>query len=325
MLDAAKPVETADEMRFASAFGLNLDFGGLHPPGAWMPQPPSKPTLQLALSTRSEIEALWSGCSEIGWQAKIDGAPFRTEIGRDGDHRFVHGQPGAPCDVHHLSADGRLLRCAPRVPEGPLWWRVVLDSVLFTIALLRGRQALHAAAVATPAGVIAITAPSGAGKSTLLAELLHRGLPLLADDIVALEPRPASQPLAHPAPPLMTLPARPANGANAFNETIALIDDERWVPVPVHPLPMPLAAIVLLDRNGWGQGQLRPAFRTLGPLVSSLLRFPRTSAQEQARFEFASELSERVPTLTLSAPPTASPARLVELMAQQEIFELTPA
>ena len=54
--------------------------------------------------------------------------------------------------VHHLSADASVLQCAPTDPTEQSWWRVVLDSVLFTVALLQGYEALHAAAVATPDG-----------------------------------------------------------------------------------------------------------------------------------------------------------------------------
>ncbi len=75
--------------------------------------------------------------------------------------------------IHHLCASGRVLRCAPTEPADPRWWRVVLDSVLFTVALLRGYEALHAGALATPGGVIAITAATGGGKSTL-ADRAHR-------------------------------------------------------------------------------------------------------------------------------------------------------
>jgi hypothetical protein len=312
-------------MRFARAFGLDLDFGDLRPPGAWTPREPSSSAVRLELVRPAEIDAVWSGAAAIGWQATIDGAPFTIEIGRDGDHRFLHGHAGRRCDIHHLSADRRLLLCAPSNPDQPLWWRALLDTVLFTVALLHGRQALHAAAVATRAGAIAITARSGGGKSTLLAELLRGGLPLLADDILALEPQRDGAPLAHPAPPLVTLPAGAGESTPALGKTIAVLEQERWLAVPTQPTPMPLAAIVLLDRHGDPPGHVRPVSRTLAPLIASLLRFPPTSAREQARFEFAGELSERVPMLALSAPPTAPPARLVELLAQQETFELAAA
>jgi hypothetical protein len=67
--------------------------------------------------------------------------------------------------IHHLSADASVLRCAPVDPNDPGWWRVVLDSVLFTVALLHGYEALHAGAIATPDGVVAITAAGRAPGS----------------------------------------------------------------------------------------------------------------------------------------------------------------
>ena len=102
-----------------------------------------------------------------------------------GDFRFLHGERSA----HHLSADLAQLRCAFGKAE-PSEWRVVLDSVLFSIALLRGGEALHAGAVATEKGAIAIAAASGGGKSSLLAALLQAGLPLLSDDVVVLDADP---------------------------------------------------------------------------------------------------------------------------------------
>ena len=115
--------------------------------------------------------------------------------------------------IHHLSADATELRCAPADPAEQSWWRVVLDSVLFTAALLRGYEALHAGAVATPGGAVAIAATTGGGKSTLLSALLSDGLTLLTDDVLVLQARGGDSPLAHPGPPLMTVPARrPAAG-----------------------------------------------------------------------------------------------------------------
>ena len=49
-----------------------------------------------------------------------------------------------------------------------------------------GHEALHAAALDSPDGVVAIMAPSGAGKSTLALELLRQGWPLFADDVLTL-------------------------------------------------------------------------------------------------------------------------------------------
>ncbi len=148
--------------------------------------------------------------------------------------------------IHHLYADASVLRCAPADPADRAWWRVVLDSVLFTVALLRGYEALHAGAVATPDGVVAITAATGGGKSTLLSELLGRGSALMADDVLVLEPRGAGPPLAHPAPPLMTVPADESRGWRG-RAAICAVGEEQWVAFPVQSEPLPLRGA---DRAG---------------------------------------------------------------------------
>jgi len=283
------------------AFGLNLRFE-TPPPGAWGAQPAGEPSLQIRSSvTAQAIKDSWSGLQEIGWEAVIDGAPFIVERGIEGDHRFVHGahpdQNGTPADgtraIHHLTPDASVLQCAPADPAAPSWWRVVLDSVLFTVALLQGYEALHAAAIATPDGVIAITAASGGGKSTLLTELLGRGLDLMADDVLMLESRGTQPPLAHPAAPLMTVPATriPTLGETSPPETISSLDEERWIAVPVHPEPLPLKALVVLDRRPGLRISLKKIEDPLAPLLGSLMNFPHSPERQRTRFELASVLS----------------------------------
>jgi hypothetical protein len=298
-------------------------------------------------ATAPEIATHWSGLQTIGWQGVIDGAPFAVQRGVAGDHRFLHGAPpdrsGVPTAetraVHHLSADAAVLRCAPSDPADPAWWRVVLDSVLFTVALLRGYEALHAGAIATPdGGAIAITAASGGGKSTLLSELLGRGLPLLADDVVVLEARGVEVPLAHPAAPLMTVPAAripalagetpaPADdaltpvGAADAPKTICAIEDEQWIAVPVHPDPLPLRALVVLDRRPASQlpePRSGPALQRiedpLAPLLGSLMAFPTSPARQRARFELASVLAARTALWRLTADLTTPPDALADTL-----------
>jgi hypothetical protein len=56
------------------------------------------------------------------------------------------------------------------------------------VGALRGQLALHAAAIACPAGAVLFLGPSGAGKSTAAAEMcLRTGAELLADDVVLLD------------------------------------------------------------------------------------------------------------------------------------------
>jgi hypothetical protein len=324
------------------AFGLSILVENERPPGAWREEPPGawgaqspgardeesravgerrhEPEMALRRASAEEIKRAWSGRAARGWEAEIDGAHLEVEVGEAGDHRFVHGERA----VHHLSADGRLLLCAPMQEEGQLWWRLVLDSVLFSVALLAGREALHAGAIAVGGEAVAITAPAGGGKSTLLAELVKRGAPLLSDDIVALEARDEAAPpavaqqasgeaaaLAHAGPPLMTLPAGVELG-----EPIAQLNGEQWAAVPVQAGPLPLGAIVILERRGGRKLEVKRMSSPFAALMRALLRFPRTPEREAARFELASAISLHTGVLRLSADPLTPAAALADKLLE---------
>ena len=316
-----------------AAFGLGL-ISEVTPPGAWEARPLREPRLQLQSVTAQTIESGWSGLESIGWEAVIDGAPFVVERGVEGDHRFVHGAPpdrrGAPGAgtraIHHLGADASVLLCAPTDPAEPSWWRVVLDSVLFTVALLQGYEALHAGAVATRDGAIAITAGSGGGKSTLLAELLGRGLELMADDVLVLEPRGIEPPLAHPGPPLMTVPAGriPALRDGSASQTISTLDDECWIAIPVYPQPLPLKALVVLDRqpglqSSGLQSTLQKIDDPLAALMGSLMNFPRSPERQRARFKLASVLAATTTLWRLTADLNTPPDVLADMLLAGEL------
>ncbi len=322
--------------RGLSAFGLGL-LTDMAPPGAWRARPQGEPMLYMCTATAGAIAETWSGSEAVAWEGFVDGAPFVVERGRAGDYRFVHGAEsdgGEGADgiraVHHLSPDLRVLRCAPGDWTEPSWWRVVLDSVLFTIALLHGYEALHSGAVATPEGVIAVAARSGGGKSTLLSELLRQGLTLMADDVLVLEPTGAdAAPLAHPAPPLMTVSAArlqalgegcmvaDANGPASSPETICALGEECWIAAPVHPRPLPLTALVVLNRAPGLPTCMRRAERPLSALMDSLLRFPRTRDRERARFELAGAIAAHVPVWELEADPSVEPGALAGLLLRE--------
>jgi hypothetical protein len=301
-----------------NAFGLGL-LGELEPPGAWRHATVQAPIVRLRLADAQAISERWSGRAAGGWEGTIDGAPLVVERGLAGDHLFVHGDGRDPRSLHHLCAQAGELLCAPSDPGESGWWRLLLDSVLFTAALLHGYEALHAAAVATPEGAVAITAATGGGKSTLLSELLLAGLPLLADDVLALTAREREAPLAHPAPPLMTVPSHRTSALDALQggapEKIATVDGEDWLAVPVHSTPLPLRALVVLDRRtGTARTSIERDEQSLATLLQGLLRFPRTPERERARFELAAQIAEHVPIWRLRADTSTSPAELAELL-----------
>jgi len=285
------------------AFGVNLA-PEFELPGAWKRRPLAEDAMRIVLCDEGEIEAVWSGGATPGWEGLFgDGERFMCLRGRGGDHHFAYGAHA----TFHLSCDGRLLRCAPSDPADLAWQRVLLDSVLFTVALLSGYEALHAATVASPQGAWAIAAFSGGGKSTLCSELLSRGHALVADD-VSMVSRDGDSILVHPGPPVMNLPAVRAGDAGRH---ITTFPDDAWVEVPVVSTPRPLAAVVLLSRfRGATLACERVVVAAPLRLLPNILRFPRTI--ERMRFDLACDIAAQVPIVVLSADLDVTPADLAD-------------
>ncbi len=285
------------------AFGLNLRFDSLAPPGAWAERTDGADDVVLAAAAAAELEEAWSGFAEPGWGATIDGVPFAVERGASGDHRFRRDGR----TLAHLSAAGDVVLCAVGDGFGSGDWRALLDSVLFSVALLRGFEALHAGAVVLEGRAVAIATGAGGGKSTLLAELLAEGAELLSDDVLVLRGGAGQPPSVAAGPPLMTVASalrRPPG------ELLADLGEETWRAVPVAAAPAPLGAVILLDRSAGGDARLEPVERPLAPLLSALLRFPRTPERERRRFELAAALAGTVPIRRLSAGADVSSAQL---------------
>jgi len=184
-----------------------------------------------------------------------------------------------------------------------------MDSVLFTVSLLRGREALHAGAFATSSGAVAIAATSGGGKSTLLGQLLREGHAFVTDDILALTIHEDAV-FAHPGPPFITLPRAHSAGVGA---ALGEVGDEVWAAVPVLPGPVPLRRLVLLHRRAGARTSMDRVEHPLAPLVTHLLKFPRTSERELARFSLASAIATHTEIFRLTADLTVSPQRLAAL------------
>jgi hypothetical protein len=244
----------------------------------------------------------WAAPVEEGWRAVIDRESFVVKRSATGEHRFLHGDQ----TLFQLSADHRTLVSASGAARSSRWWRILLDSVLFTVSLLRGNEALHAGAVRTPAGAVAVAAGSGGGKSTLLGQLVREGCELVTDDVLVLQPG-SGQVSAAPGPPFMTLPRDRAHG---LGTPICNVDDEVWVTVPVVSAAIPLWRVVLLDRRAGAQTAMEPVQQPLFPLLTHLLNFPRTRERELTRFSLASAVTERSELWRLVADVKTSPQAL---------------
>jgi hypothetical protein len=191
---------------------------------------------------------------------------------------------------------------------------VLLDTVLFSVSLVRGGVALHASAVELTGGAVAVVSATGSGKTTLAAELIRRGGRLLCDDILFLRAEEGAISGA-PGPPLMNLPL----GAEIAGVTTKIdhFDDEpeSWVSVARRsPEPVRIAAVFFLHRGEQHTGaQVRELDATPIPLFEHLVYLPHLPGGE-LRFELAADLASTTPMFDLEADLAAAPAQLAGLV-----------
>lgn len=158
----------------------------------------------------------------------------------------------------------------------------------------RGREVLHASAVRTEAGAIALCAVSGTGKSTLACALSGRGHTLWADDAVPFEISDGG-PRALPLP--FTLRLRPASAA--------FFGDAAADGVHVMPGPEPLAAVFVLERGTDDRAELErlaPADAFPAVLTHGYCFSMNDQARTGAMVNGYLELVERMPVFRLTFP-----------------------
>jgi hypothetical protein len=170
----------------------------------------------------------------------------------------------------------------------------VLDTVLWTASLLRGFELLHASSVCTSAGVVAVVAPQGFGKTTLALELIRRGYPLFADDILALG-RAEDGLVCHPGPPLMNIPRQHAG--DRHGRPLAILGAQTWVELErVEERPSPAAAVFVLEPGRPGSTPVQPSQLRLLP---HSLGFRHLPGRQRTRFEVFGELAATTPVFAL--------------------------
>lgn len=297
------------------AYGFAVEAPGLELPGAAAQDGPADVAIALA-GAPEEVAAAYSGPADPPRDAlrRVDGRAVRYEAGRAGDWRITWDGAGA---FHVAAAGDRVLAWAPD-GAGHAWTRFLLDSVLTTVALRRGGEALHAATVALPGGAVAVTAGQGGGKTTLTAALLAAGGTLVADDVSVLCRTPEGVAVA-PAPPVMNLARGGPAGApepEALGEVLAELEGEAWVLArDVAAGPVALRAVVVLERRPGAELGLRTAPGGPMGVLARLLDTGTDPERARARFELAADLAGQAALRVLDAPPDAPPARMAEIVA----------
>lgn len=295
-----------------AAYGLSLrsSFGlaGMAPSGQEM-----LPPLALELVAPAELATTWSGTDgEPIWRGRLgDGSDLTIERGVAGDLLFTNGDRA----WYRLHAGGQALACMPRCP-GLDWQRTLLTKVLSSISVMRGYEALHACAVESPWGVVAIAAPTGMGKTTLALELMRGGWPLLTDDVLALAAT-SEGVLGYPGTPHMNVSSSEDPLADEIASTLAVLAGERWVAArKIAHVARPVHTILLLERSPGLSLDIQVLPRNPLHLVPYMLGLPGTVVRERRRFELYADLMATATLMRLTCDPADRPADIADLIEQ---------
>jgi hypothetical protein len=282
-----------------TAFGLSLR-SEFPLPGLAPGEDPRLPRLALELVSAEVLAKAWSGpVSSSAWRGRLrDGAELTIRWGRDGDLLFGYGEQAR----YLLDAGAERMLCSAADVASLGWQRVLLSRVLPVVAIAHGYEALHAAAVETPAGVVAILGASGAGKSTLAAELVRRGHRFFGDDVLVLG-RSGDLLLAHPGSPHLSLAAGGEQDLDA--EVLGELGGKLWATAErAAQAPAPVAAIAVLER---GEGPVEAVDLAPSPLALApfMLGLPDDEGRDAPRFTLYADLVEASRLLRLSGSAEA--------------------
>jgi hypothetical protein len=296
-----------------NAFGLDIE-ADFELPGAL---PCTGPRLERDLWLRrvpwDEVQPAAETPATLRYLHIFDGAPYVMLEGVAGEMLVRYGQRA----LFLLSADRRILQCAPTAADEPTWQRVLLDTVLWTVSLLQGFELLHASAVKTEDGIVAFVAVSGGGKTSLAAEYVRRGAPLFCDDILALD-QSNGRVIGFPGPPLMNLPRQLNPNALAGGRVIADFGEERWVRVNgSSPSPEPLTAVVLVDRAVGLEAACSAIQTTSLALLPHAVWLPHLADRMQKRFELFGAVASTTQVLRLTADPSVPAGQLADLVKNE--------
>ncbi len=270
------------------------------------------PALAVELVEPADLEGAWSGCvGQPVWTGRLgDGCTLSLQRGARDDLLFSYGERAC----FRLDATRARLECAPQRP-GLDWQQVLLGRVLPNVAILRGYEALHASAVSSPAGVVAILAPSGTGKTTLALELLRRGWSLFADDVLVLgEDREPRQVRAYPGTPHMNVAASsPVTPTGELGATLGILAGERWVAVErLAPTTAPVRVICMLERGPGLPLAARELPASPLPLAPYMLGLEDSAERERRRFARYADLMGDATLVQLTCGSDDHPGKLAE-------------
>jgi hypothetical protein len=308
------------------AFGLELE-GAFRAPGLLEGEAGDGPR-------RTAIELVPSRVLDAGWP--------RTEAVRlcelrdtAGSVRLtIHEHPALGYRLHApaygryiLSRDGGVVGCAPSRTAPWRWQSFLIGQVLPAAAVLRGLELLHASAVMIAGRAVVLTGRSQAGKSSVAINLLRRGTPFLADDVVALEPA-GTDVLAHPGPAVASVRRSEAEvigpqELDRLGPTIGRDEHEVRLRIRRSSAAAPLGVLYAIDRDGEAvETAFEPASDVrllLGNRFSSFIAGPERLTRQ---LDVYARLTRTTTIFTVTVPPTVDAATLARSVHEHALSVL---
>jgi hypothetical protein len=199
-----------------------------------------------------EIDAGWprSGAERVLEERFDEGPPARTiDVHPDAGYRLCARHFG----LARIAPDGSRILCAPPEDEPWSWQRFLVGRVLPWAALLRGREVLHASAVAIDGRAVAFVGETGAGKTSLAVQLVLRGSGFVTDDVLAVDTDMSDRVVAYPGACIASV--RPAERDvipdAAWARLGVVLGDSVKTYVALRGIegPLPLGALCFLERS----------------------------------------------------------------------------
>lgn len=197
----------------------------------------------------------------------------------------------------------------------------LLGPALGVLLHQRGRLILHASAVRMRGGAVAFAGSSGSGKSTTAAALHARGLDLVTDDLLVLDPDAAGDVAVYPGFPLLRLwpeATKVTVGEGAHVPPGSVPAKVAWPARPaVTDAPLPLACLYVLSPD------VRTAVEKL-PGQTALLEVLRHAycaslvddASRPAHFLRCARVVQHVPIYRLARPDSLAALPAVVALVQ---------
>jgi hypothetical protein len=224
--------------------------------------------VSIALGDGPRPEADWSAAEVHYLGPSIPDGPPSVEVRRTRDSDFWFRYP----DGTEFLVD----QAGTRIGA---WWAhastledtatYLLGPVLGFTLRLRGVLALHASAVLIDGRAVALVGPSGAGKSTTAAAFAATGVPVLADDVLALRWVDGAL-FAYPSYRLLRLWEESEQilfGTVGQLPSLTPTWEKRALPLgaefPFHATPAPLGDVFLLEPRR--DDALAPCLETIAP------------------------------------------------------------